>query len=266
MSFTSFLREKQYLENVSTNTLRWYHHALKWLPCENPDESQLKEMVVRMREQGLKPTGCNAAIRAINCYLRWAGSPHKVRKLKEPEQIMQTFSVEQVSSLVSFKPRTDFERRLHLLILILLDTGARISEVLGLQIEDIDLDNMLLTLHGKGRKDRKVPFSHQLRKALFKYIESRRGLLFLTANATPWTRIGALRAVKLHCERLGFKPPARTLHAFRHTAATHFIETGGSPLHLMRLLGHTTLTMTNRYVNLSVGNLQAASQQHSLLA
>src|SRR6516225_8721240 len=46
MSFTSFLREKQYLENVSTNTLRWYHHALKWLPCENPDESQLKEMVV----------------------------------------------------------------------------------------------------------------------------------------------------------------------------------------------------------------------------
>jgi integrase/recombinase XerD len=121
-----------------------------------------------------------------------------------------------VKALVSFKPTTDFERRLHLLILILLDTGARISEVLGLQIEDIDLDNMLLTLHGKGRKDRKVPFSYQLRKALFKYIESRRGLLFLTVNATPWTRIGALRAVKLHCERLGFTPPARTLHAFRH--------------------------------------------------
>jgi len=77
MSFTSFLREKQYLENVSTNTLRWYRHALKWPACENPDESQLKEMVVRMREHGLKPTGCNAAIRAINCFLRWAGSPHK---------------------------------------------------------------------------------------------------------------------------------------------------------------------------------------------
>jgi len=43
MSFTSFLCEKQYLENVSTNALRWYRHALKWLPCEN-DESQLKEM------------------------------------------------------------------------------------------------------------------------------------------------------------------------------------------------------------------------------
>ena len=41
MSFTSFLKEKQYLENVSTNTLRWYKHALKWLPCESPDEAAL---------------------------------------------------------------------------------------------------------------------------------------------------------------------------------------------------------------------------------
>jgi integrase/recombinase XerD len=97
-------------------------------PCENPDESQLKEMVVRMREHGLKPAGCNAAIRAINCYLRLSGSPQIARMLKEPEQIMQTFSAEQVKALVSFKPTTDFERRLHLLILILLDTGPGLAK------------------------------------------------------------------------------------------------------------------------------------------
>jgi len=54
MSFASFLREKQYLENVSTNTLRWYRHALKWLPSENPNEQELNEMVLRMREEGMK--------------------------------------------------------------------------------------------------------------------------------------------------------------------------------------------------------------------
>jgi hypothetical protein len=53
MSFTSFLKEKQYLENVSTNTLRWYKHALNWLPSESPDEAALKDMVIRMREKGL---------------------------------------------------------------------------------------------------------------------------------------------------------------------------------------------------------------------
>ena len=57
----------QYLENVSTNTLRWHRHALNWLPTEHPDEAALKDMVIRMTDKGLKPTGCNAAIRAINC-------------------------------------------------------------------------------------------------------------------------------------------------------------------------------------------------------
>src|SRR5262249_40674121 len=47
MDFASFLREKQYLQNVSPNTLRWYGHALKWLPTENPDELALKDMVIR---------------------------------------------------------------------------------------------------------------------------------------------------------------------------------------------------------------------------
>ena len=79
-------------------------------------------MVLRTREKGLKAKGCNAAIRAINCYLRWFGSPHKIRKLKEPQQTtMQIFSTEQVNTLVSVKP--NFGRRLHLVILILLDTG-----------------------------------------------------------------------------------------------------------------------------------------------
>src|SRR5215469_4596342 len=55
MDFASFLREKQYLENVSPNTLRWYRHALKWLP-EQLDERSLKDMVIRMREAGLKAT------------------------------------------------------------------------------------------------------------------------------------------------------------------------------------------------------------------
>src|ERR1700691_6309534 len=49
MKFTEFLREEQYLENVSSNTLRWYKHSLKWLPSESPDERALKEMVLKMR-------------------------------------------------------------------------------------------------------------------------------------------------------------------------------------------------------------------------
>lgn len=126
--------------------------------------------------------------------------------------------------------------------------------------------DMLLTLHGKGRKNRKSPFSFSLRKALFKFIEGKKGRLFHTTNGTPWHRLNALKSVKFHCkERIGFEPPPRTVHAMRHTAATNFVASGGSPFHLMRLLGHSTLTMSNRYVNLSTGDLAETHQRVSLL-
>jgi integrase/recombinase XerD len=67
--FIEFTRERRYLHNVSPATLSWYTHALKWLPSESPTQIELKDTVLRMREKGLKETGCNAAIRATNAYL-----------------------------------------------------------------------------------------------------------------------------------------------------------------------------------------------------
>ena len=76
--FIEFTRERQYLHNVSPATLSWYASALKWLPSESPTQDELKSAVLRMREKGLKETGCNSAIRTINAYLHWAsGSEHK---------------------------------------------------------------------------------------------------------------------------------------------------------------------------------------------
>lgn len=61
-----FIKERRYLMSVSDNTIRWHTCALKWLPNENPTQEQLHQMVIRMREQGLKETGCNAVIRSVN--------------------------------------------------------------------------------------------------------------------------------------------------------------------------------------------------------
>jgi integrase/recombinase XerD len=106
--------------------------------------------------------------------------------------------------------------------LFLLDTGCRISEALTLRVTEIDLENMLVTLDGKGRKQRVVPFSFELRKALFRYIKDFHrktdSLLFANGTETKLERHNVLRDVKLLCRRLGFEPPARTVHAFRHYA------------------------------------------------
>src|SRR5450631_2007736 len=176
--FTEFTRERRYLHNVSPATVSWYTHAFKWLQSESPTQLDLKDVVIKMREAGLKETGCNAAIRAINAYVHWnSGSEHKcgagcthprIRQLKEPQNILPTLTEAQVHLIVNWKPKPkDFhERRLHLLALFLLDTGCRITEALTTRVSEVDLDNLLITLDGKGRKQRVIPISFALRKAL----------------------------------------------------------------------------------------------------
>lgn len=278
--FQQFIRERQYLANVTPATVDWYKNSLKWLPSESPSQEQLKDAVMRMREKGLKASGCNCAIRAINAYLHWSsagseqkcgpGCPHpRVPKVKEPELVLPTFTAAQIKSLVKWKPKRKAQRRLHLLVLILLDTGCRISEALSLAVRDIDLDNMLVTLDGKGRKQRIVPFSLELRKALFRYIaeHNRRpeSLLLASRNDTQLDRHVMLRDVKLACKRLGIVPPVRTLHAFRHSFAVNYLRKGGSVFHLQKVLGHSTLEMTRRYANLVTADLQAVHERVSLL-
>jgi integrase/recombinase XerD len=267
--FEQFIRERQYLHNVTPATVAWYQQSLKHLPSESPTQAELNAIVVGMRMAGRKATGCNCTLRAINAYLKWSGSPLKVPALKEPQLILPTFAAAQVSRLVTWKPEGFYQRRLHLLVLLLLDTGCRISEALSLRVRDIDFDNLLVTLDGKGQKQRIVPFSFALRKVLYRYVTEYRTpdvLLFASRPENPLGRRVVLRDVKLLCRRLGFDPPARTLHAFRHCFAGNYIRRGGNVALLQRILGHSSITTTMRYVNLQVLDLSAVHEKFSLLS
>jgi integrase/recombinase XerD len=205
VGFSQFIRERQYLTNVSPSTLEWYKHSFKWLRTEAPAQDELKDAVLRMREKGLKA-----------------------------------------------------------------DTGCRITEALTLHVRDIDLDNLLITLDGKGRKQRVVPFSFELRKVLYRFVadQNRKPDLLLLASRNE-TRLGRrvmLRDVKLLCKRLGFDPPARTLHATRHTFAVNYLRCGGSVFHLQKVLGHSSLEMTRRYCNMITQDLQAVHERVSMLS
>ncbi len=258
--FEQFIRERQYLQNVTPATIQWHTHNLKWLKTELPTDEELKDAIMRMRQKGLKATGANSAIRSINAYLKWAGSPHRIQQMKQAQLILPTFSASQVKLLVTWKPKGFYEGRLHLMILMLLDTGARISEVLGVRVEDCDLDNLLIILDGKGRKQRRVPFSFELRKQLFRFAREferqPHGLVLCTKAGCKLGRRDMLRDVKNHCRRLGFEPPARTIHAFRHTFALNYLRKGGSVFHLQKVLGHSSLEMTWRYPSRSCSRLE----------
>jgi len=131
----------------------------------------------------------------------------------------------------------------------------------------VDFDNMLLKLHGKGAKDRLVPFSFELRRHLYRWKQLNRwDLVFPTRQGQLMGRRNELRGVKLLCKRLGIVAPARTIHAFRHTFAVNYLRRGGSVFHLQKVLGHSSLEMTRRYANLMTEDLSAIHERVSLLS
>jgi integrase/recombinase XerD len=275
--FEQFVQEKKYLANVSAATCEWYASGLRWLPSPAPDEAELKAMVMRMRAHGLKASSCNCHIRAINSYLHWnsgaragccaACSHLKVPSLKEEQRILPTFSPADIQKIVKWKPKGFWQQRLHVFVLLLVDTGCRSGEATGLHWASVDFDNLLLKLHGKGAKDRLVPFSFELRRHLFRWKQLHRwDLVFPTRRGQLMGRRNELRGVKLLCKRLGIAAPARTIHSLLHTFAVNYLRRGGSVFHLQKVLGHSSLEMTRRYANLVTEDLQAVHERVSLLS
>lgn len=264
--FERFIQERLYLQNVSPRTVEWYRESFKWLGIENPTEAELKSFVIRMREKGLCASSCNNRIRAVKAYLKWQKSNFSLAYLREEQKILPTYSPEHLKRLIDFKPKTFSEARLHTIFLTLVDCGCRVDEVLKLRWSDCDFENMLLVVLGKGNKERKVPFSFELRKALWRYRQKNSfDLVFPTQNGGRQNRHNVLRDFKLLCKRLGIPLLPRSIHALRHTFAVNYLRQGGSVFHLQKALGHSSLEMSRRYANLLTEDLQAIHQKVSVL-
>ena len=268
--FDRFVQERRYLKNVSPRTVEWHEQSLKWLGVEQPTETDLRDFVLRMRAAGLKASSVNCRIRSANAYLNWSGSPLRVPKLKEDSYVPATYSKTQIQAIVRWRPRAFYQRRSHELMLTLLDTGIRIGEALALCVKDCNLDDLLLTVTGKGRKQRVIPFSMELRRSLAKFIldfyPHPHQFVFRTKQGRRLSNRNAFRDIRSLCDRLGFPAPKRTVHATRHTFATEYLRRGGSLFHLQKVLGHTSLEMVRRYANLMTEDLQAVHERVSLLS
>lgn len=199
--FQRFVQERKYLQNVSPRTIQIYEAA--WTKWERfgPDPVAF---VAGMRSAGQSAIGCNIYIRALNACFHWAGEK-PIPKLKAEDKIPATFTLSDVQKLLKFKPNQPLART-HLLTMLLLDTGLRISEALSLTIGDIDLDNMIFSVKGKGGKSRLVPFSLELRRRIWKHT-SRQAyeLLFSSRDGNPLIYRNVMRSVQKLCLKAGIK-------------------------------------------------------------
>jgi integrase/recombinase XerD len=229
----------------------------------------LTAFVISMREQ-VSPVTCNIAIRGFNVFLTWLhenghiAEPLKVKQVKAPKRIPEGLTDTEISRLVSYKGKTFGQQRMGVLLCLLLDCGLRIDEALSLQVSDLDFENLLVKVRGKGDKERIVPFSMELRKVLYRWVQHKQRYVFPTRSGTPLAYYNAIKEFQAVCDSLGIKH--KGFHSCRRSFALNFIRQGGSPFMLQRILGHSSITVTQVYVNLQMDDLKGAQQKTSVIS
>jgi len=263
--FQQFLDERKYLKNVSDKTLVYYECAFRsWTRYSQGD---WKAWIMYLQRSGVSAISINTYICAMNAYWKWAGVDLKVAYLKEEEKILATLSPDQVKRLLSFKPKGRKQMRAHIAAMLILDGGYRISEALELRFEHIDFENLVVRVRGKGNKHRLVPLSSDMRKVLYRYATQHSGpgkLLFGTCRDTPVTVRNFNRDMKTMGSKLGISGVRFSPHTLRHTFAVSYLRAGGNLFYLSRILGHTSVTTTQRYLqSVGVDDLQAVHDRLS---
>jgi Site-specific recombinase XerD len=272
--FESFIRERRYLSNLSEGTLTYYREVFNNFSKEgafNPLSKQsLTNTIIKFKERGVKVGAINTYVRGINVFLRWLSENGHCELLRLPplkgeQRILRSLTDAELKAILSYKQKNRTERRLHTILCVLTDAGLRINEALTLEKSKIDFDNLLLTVRGKGSKERIVPFSYELRRILFRYLSKHKFELVFCNRYDGKLRYDNVRRdfnnlmvkLQIDCDS--------AFHAFRRTFATNFVRSGGNPLVLQRLLGHTTLMQTNKYVKLVTEDLSIEQHRTSIL-
>jgi site-specific recombinase XerD len=152
------------------------------------------------------------------------------------------------------------------ILLLLLDTGLRASELCEATIQQVDNRNHRILVLGKGAKERLVQFSSRTGQAMWRYLTSRPDAgptdpLFATQDGHPMDRDNLRHVI----ERIGERAKIDDVHPhrFRHTFAIQFLRNGGDPFTLQMLLGHSTMDMVKRYLALAQTDLEAAHRKAS---
>lgn len=259
--FLQFKREKQYLKNVTPATLRSYDKS--WLAftyhygctCALPTEASVKRVMMSWLESGLSPGAANSYARSINSFLTWlyelGHTPRRFRiqMARTPSRVLKTYSAEEAAKIVAYKPSSRTGKRVMALLCFLIDTGARINEALSLTRDAIDWDNFLVTLYGKGRKERRVPISGECRKTLFRWLNTHEHALVFCAKDGAALRYDNIKRDFLAVlKAVGVEKTEGSFHAFRRYFGKTYLRNGGNPIYLQHLFGHTTMQMTQRYV------------------
>ena len=225
----------------------------------------------------LSPYTIHGHVRALSHFFHWLLSEKLIEtspmdgvpRPKVPKSIKDRLSESDIKKLLKVcdECREPLAARNRALILFLLDTGVRASELCGLTVDRLDEQFRRAHITGKGLKDRFVPLGARTREAMWSYVHVYRpaarqtNAVFLTAYGRPLDKdklAHILRALGKRADVMPCNP-----HKFRHTAARLYLRNGGDVLTLQQLLGHETLEVTRIYAQIEREDLERTHERVS---
>lgn len=270
-----YLDYLKYERKLSNNTYASYKYNLDKFACHFKDQDLLN-LDTNMIRDFLYDEGVSAKTRAhyltvISSFYNYLlegeiikENPTDTIKLPKLEKKLPSFlTIEEVDKILAMNPTKPTEYRNSAMMETLYATGMRVSELCNLELNNIDFDECIIRVFGKGSKERIVPINDSAKKALQIYIQDYRDFLlkdkesnyvFINNFGSVISRQGFFKILKKICSENGIKKNVSP-HTLRHSFATHLLNRGADLRVIQALLGHSNLTTTEIYSHISKGKV-----------
>jgi integrase/recombinase XerD len=285
-------RMKSYLQfcriekGLSPNSLEAYRRDLERLggylgkiPPEDVSLALLRSYLDDLRENGIANRSIARHLTTIRGFFRFLAeenciseNPAELLQAPAPGQKLPKFLSKQRTDTLLSAPKAEKLTGIRdaAMLDLLYATGVRVSELIGLRINDYDEAAGTVRVTGKGNKQRMIPVGRQALSSLERYLESGRPsllkshqspFLFVTAQGSAMTRQAFWKLLKLHGKRTGIFG-GLSPHVLRHTFATHLLEGGADLRSVQAMLGHADIGTTQIYTHVLRSRLEQTVAQH----
>lgn len=284
------LKSDRYMQEQRALIERRFLPFLTSIEATHIGKMELRQFLIHTRQGGCNDKGKTTSestvanyYRSLRAFWSWIVTEGVIDRSpfvgmpppKVPKKKITPFTQEQIQKLLLAATNTRSPRRDVAILLMLLDTGMRVGELVSLTIADVDLTHRKATVKGKGGKIRDVYWSPITGRALIAYLRERTietsphetDPLWIAAcgrnSGAALTQWGVRQIMERLEEATGITGVRCSPHTMRHTFALEFLGEGGDVFSLMRILGHEDLATTKRYINASGAALQAAHTRSS---
>ncbi len=245
------------------------------------DRETIRSFLLTLNKTGLEKSSVKRALSALRHFYRYLyrykgylSNPFdSVHSPKTPKKLPEFLTMDEVNDFLdSNKKRDDpLSKRDQAILELMFASGLRASETIGLQIRDVDFSSRLLKIHGKGRKDRLVPFNKASKEALLLYLEQIRpslikgedeseDLVFLNGRGKPLTERGLEYLISEAALKAGFTLKVHP-HMLRHSFATELLNSGTDLRIIQDLLGHSSIRTTSIYTHVTYEDLKKTYEE-----